>query len=63
MQPGEPPPVPREFRLVIRAWNLMGGEIDWAAIPILCPMFGITDVELFVVQLTTLRNHMQENKG
>lgn len=38
----------------------MGGQIDWNALPILCEMYGITDVEGFIAQLVTIRNAKSE---
>lgn len=36
----------------------MQGAIDWAAIPIICDMFGIEDPEQFVYDLVIIRDHM-----
>jgi len=33
----------------------MGG-IDWVALPIVCEMYGITDIERFILQLITIRD-------
>jgi hypothetical protein len=33
----------------------MGGEIDWAALPVIAEMFGIDDVEELIVQLVEIR--------
>jgi hypothetical protein len=34
----------------------MGGEIDWAALDFICELFGVVDVDRFIVQLVTLRD-------
>lgn len=43
----------------MQVWNTMGGVIDWSALPILAEIHGITDIELLVEQLVTIRNHKQ----
>ncbi|MGL6245648.1 hypothetical protein [Pseudomonas sp.] len=48
-----------EQRLIIRAWNLMGG-LDWAALPTVADLLGITDIEIFVAQLAAIRDHLRE---
>lgn len=35
----------------------MGGEIDWAALPILAEIHGVIDVEMLVEQLLAIRDH------
>ena len=39
----------------------MGG-IDWAALPVVAEMLGITDIEPFVVSLVALRDWGRENQ-
>jgi hypothetical protein len=41
----------------VRAWNLMGGQVDWTALPILVEMLGVEDPETLIHELTTLRDH------
>lgn len=38
----------------------MGG-IDWAALPIVCEMLGIQDVETLIVQLVAIRDHQNKD--
>ncbi len=42
--------------LAVRAWNLMGGCIDWSALPIICDLLGVSDPEMLVSQLVLIRN-------
>lgn len=37
----------------------MDGQIDWAAIPILAPMFGVDDIEVLVAELVAVRKHVR----
>lgn len=37
----------------------MGG-LDWQALPIIAEMFGIDDIETFIVQLTTIRDWQRD---
>lgn len=41
----------------------MGGEINWQALPILCEVYGVMDVDIFIHQLVALRNHQQSMKS
>ena len=43
--------------LAVRAWNLMGGAIDWAALEVIQELYGITDPELFIHHLAAIRDH------
>jgi hypothetical protein len=42
--------------MAIQAWNMMGGTIDWAALPVITEMLGIEDIELFIRQLVLIRD-------
>lgn len=45
---------------VVLAWNLMGGQIDWAALPIVCDLLGEPDPERLIRCLTTVRDALTE---
>jgi hypothetical protein len=47
--------------LAIRAWNVMGG-IDWAALPIVCELFGVADPDLLIHQLVAIRDSQRESE-
>lgn len=47
---------------VREAWNLMGGAIDWAALPVVAEMIGITDVDLLVRGLCQIRQHFDDKR-
>ena len=34
----------------------MGGQIDWDALPVLCEMQGVKDVEILITQLAAIQN-------
>jgi hypothetical protein len=55
-------PATTERQAAIKAWNYMGGELNWQALPVVADLLGITDVERFLVELVTIRrwNHEQE---
>jgi hypothetical protein len=44
----------------VQAWNLLGGEVNWAGLPIVAELLGITDIDLLVRQLALIRdfNHV-----
>ena len=42
------------------AWDLMGGEIEWAALDTVAAIVAVTDVEQFVRALLQIRNYQQK---
>ncbi len=48
---------------MIRAWNYMGGQIDWSALPRLADMLGFEDIEVLLEQLTALRDRDSKTNG
>jgi hypothetical protein len=44
---------------VICAWNLMGGEIRWEALPAIAELLGVENMELLIVALAQVRDHLQ----
>jgi hypothetical protein len=51
-----------ETGAAIRIWNLMGGEIDWEALPVICEMHGVKDVEILITQLAAIRDHQSKGR-
>jgi len=45
--------------IAIEAWNVMGG-VDWAALPIVLDLLGVSDPELLIRQLLHIRDKMNE---
>lgn len=41
----------------------MGGDVQWAALPVLCAMHGVRDVDLLVTWLVALRDQMKATDG
>lgn len=41
----------------------MGGLIDWAALPVVAEMYGITDVDSLVRDLVTIREFNSTQRG
>ena len=54
------PPDPQTF-LAVRIWNLMYGQLDWQALETITEIVGVTDIELLIAQLDTIRNHGNES--
>jgi len=48
--------------IAVEVWNLMGGQIDWSAVPVVVPLFGIEDVELLISQLLAIRRHVERTR-
>lgn len=49
---GEPP---EECQFARNIWVMMDRRIDYAAMPVLCEMYGIEDVETLIAQLVAIR--------
>lgn len=57
LQPATPDPL---TALAVKAWNWMGGEINWAGLPLVADLLGIDDLELLIVQLAAIRDHQRK---
>jgi hypothetical protein len=42
----------------VRVWHMMGRQIDWQALPVICDLLGVEDVEALVDDLLTVRDHV-----
>ena len=38
---------------------MLGNQIDWNGLPIICEMLGVDDVELLIHQLFAIREHLE----
>jgi hypothetical protein len=47
----------------ILAWNMMGGVVDFSALPIVSAVLGVDDVELLVRELCLIRDFKLETRG
>ena len=45
----------------VRAWNLMGGTIDWAGLPVVAQVVGMDDLELLAEGLAQIRAQMSHD--
>lgn len=44
--------------LAIRAWEMMGGELNWPALPLIVELLVVDDVSIFVTHLCAIRDHL-----
>lgn len=44
---------------MLDAWHLMGGQIDWSALPFLVELYGVHDPAVFVAELVAVREYVQ----
>ncbi len=51
-----------EIERAVRAWNLMGGQLDWVALPMLAELMGEEDLEAFIVRLARIRDWKRDNR-
>ena len=58
--PIQPKKLPDDAALAVSAWNMMGGEIVWEALPVVCEILGIDDPERLVRRLIVVRDHQRE---
>ena len=49
--------------LAMRAWNMMGQQLDWSALPVIAELFGIDDVEEFSDDILCIRDHLSKSNG
>jgi hypothetical protein len=50
-------PVPDESRQALLAWNLMGGTIDWQALPWVADYLGIDDLDAAILDMIVIRDN------
>jgi hypothetical protein len=43
----------------VAAWNVMGGVVDWSALPLLADMYGVADLPMFVAYVVAIRDEMK----
>ncbi|HQK89326.1 MAG TPA: hypothetical protein PLU25_17015 [Acidobacteriota bacterium] len=51
-----PGPAPEQSRAALLAWNLMGGCIDWGALPWVADYLGIDDLDAVILDMTVIRD-------
>lgn len=56
LDPDNPATIPLETS-AIRAWSMMGNELNWQAIPIIAELLGVEDPEMFVNDLISIRQY------
>ncbi len=61
--PFGPQPCPPEFEAARTAWWMMGGVLDWAALPAIMEFIGTHDPEPLIEQLLAMRDHEAMNRG
>jgi hypothetical protein len=54
--------VSAEVRIAIAGWNMMGGELNWTALPIVAGLLGVKDPEAFIAGLTGIRDGYREQE-
>jgi len=52
-----------ENDIPVRIWNTMGGQIDWSALPVLCEVHGVDDVERLIRELIAIRAFMDMKRA
>lgn len=58
-QPFEPGPPPDASRVSVRAWNMLGGKIDWSGLELVAELLGVHDIESLVADLMLIRDHKE----
>jgi hypothetical protein len=48
--------------VALRAWNLMGGEIQWPAVPWIAEWLGCDDVDELLEALVTIRDYANNER-
>lgn len=47
---------PEGAGISVQAWNIMGGAIDWQALPIVAEILGVEDIEMLITHLIAIRS-------
>ena len=50
-----------EIGLAIKAWNWLGGQLDWSGLPLVAEILGIDDLEVLIVQLAIIRDSQDKH--
>jgi hypothetical protein len=58
----QPDSIDDDARLAIQVWNLMNGELNWTALPIVCEMVGVTDIEPLIARLCAIRDYQRKDE-
>jgi len=58
----KPTELSAENSQVLRAWNMMAGAVDWAALPVIAELVGADDVEVLVRGLLQIRAYQTEGQ-
>ena len=53
--------MPEVSRAALLAWNLMGGAIDWAALPWVAEYLGIDDLDAAILDMTVIRDWQRDH--
>lgn len=59
--PIKSPPPDVSTIMAIRAWNLLNASIDWQALDVVTEVLGITDIDVLIAQLETIKEHGQQS--
>lgn len=59
--PIKPPPPDVSTIMAIRAWNLLNASIDWQAMDVVTEVLGITEIDVLISQLETIKQHGQQS--
>lgn len=51
-----PTPNTEATTIAIHMWNMMNGKIEWAALPVLCEIYWVGDIEQLIEDLVTIRD-------
>lgn len=52
------PDLDPDNELAVLLWNAMGGQLNWAALPLLCGLHDVADPEAMIERLTVLQHEM-----
>lgn len=47
----------------IEAWQMMGGEVDWSAIPQVCDLLEVEDPHALYLDLRVMQTHLRHRAG
>jgi len=58
----KPAPPPSNAIRAVEVWNMLGGELDWTALPILVELLAIQDADTLIRDLLVIRDEQAKKR-
>lgn len=51
-----------DMAAAVLAWNMMGGALDWSALPLVSAVLSVDDMEILIRQLCLIRDFKEASR-